>query len=150
VVARDPGRTPRVLDREAVGLLRAAVAAGDRTVDVYLDLERLVVVTVRDGVCDPDDLDPEEVDRDEERFAEIPVITEIDEYLLMQEFVEERDERRVTALLDGRQGANARFLTRLARQAPDALADWEAHRRAHVAELVAGWLRDLGVEPQGA
>lgn len=136
----------RALDPQAVALLRDAVAAGDPSVDVYLDVERLVVVKVRDGVCDPDDLVAEEVEADEERFAEIPVVTEIDEYLLMQEFVEERDEKRVTALLDGRAGANARFLKRLAKQAPDALADWEAVRRTHVTELVAEWLRDLGVE----
>lgn len=140
--------TARVLDPQAVELLRAAVAAGDKSVDVYLDCERLVVVRVRDGVCDPDDLDADTVEEDEERFAEIPVVTEIDEFLLMQDFVEERDEKRVTALLDARQGANARFLKRLAKQAPDALADWEAFRAAHIHRLVDDWLDELGVRTQ--
>ena len=135
----------RELDRQAVEILRAAVAAGDRTVDVYLDCERLIVVKVKDGVCRPADLEASDVDEDEERFAEIPVVTRIDEYLLMHEFVEERDEKRVTALLDTRAGANERFLKQLAKQAPEALADWEAFLAAHIDEVVADWLEELGV-----
>ena len=137
--------SPSSLDSQAAGLLRAAVAEGDKTVDVYLDLERLIVVKVKDGRCHPDDLDAGAVEEDEVRFAEIPVITEIDEHLLMQDFVDERDEKRVTACLDDRVGANARFLKRLGKQAPDALADWEAYRAAHVERLVAEWLAELGV-----
>jgi hypothetical protein len=136
----------RTLDAQAVELLRTAVATGDKTVDVYLDVERLVVVKVKDGRCVPEDLDADTVETDEERFAEIPVITEIDEHLLMQDFVDDRDEKRVTACLDDRVGANARFLKRLSKQAPDALPDWEAYRTAHVAQLVAEWLDELGVE----
>ncbi len=142
-----------VLDRQAVEVLRAAAAAGDRTVDVYLDRERLVVVKVKNGVCTPGDLDPRDVERDEERFAEIPVVTNITEYLWMQDFVEEhvesRGDQRVAAFLDGRAGANARFLKRLAEQAPAVLADWVAFRAARIDEMTRDWLRDLGVCPAG-
>ena len=135
----------RKLDRQAVDLLRAAVVAGDKTVDVYLDRERLVIVKVKDGLCKPDDLDAKQVEEDEARFAEIPVITRIGEYLWMQDFVEERDEKRVTALLDSRAGANERFLKQLTTQAPDALPDWEAYRETRIDEMAAEWFEGLGV-----
>ena len=135
----------RRLDPASLELLRRAVEAGDPGVDVYLDLHTLHVVTVRDGRCEPEDLDAGAVEEDEERFAEIPVVTTTAEFLWMQDFVEDHDERRVTSCLDSRKGANERFLKRLSKQAPDVLPAWGAFRTARVLELVDDWLDELGV-----
>jgi len=137
---------PAALERKAVEVLLKAVTTGDKTLDVYLDTERLVVVKVRDGQCVPAEFVADEVENDEERFAEIPVVTTIDEFLFMQDFVEEHDDRRVTGFLDSRAGANARFLKQLAKQAPEGLAAWEAYRTRRIGELVDEWFAELGVE----
>ena len=137
---------PERLARKAVEVLLAAAATGDKSLDVYLDTERLVVVKVRDGCCVPADLVADEVEKDEARFAEIPVVTLIDEYLWMRDFVEEVGDSRIAGFLDGRAGANARFLKQLAKQAPEGLAAWEAYRTRRVAEMVDEWFAELGVE----
>ena len=131
---------------EELAALRAAVAAGDPAVDVYLDVAERRVVRVKDGVCDPEDLDADAVERDEARYAEIPVVTTTDEYLWMQDFAEDYGDRRVASFLDGRKGANARFLKRLVKQTPDAMAAWETYRAGRIEALVEEWLEELGVE----
>ncbi len=134
-----------ILDVQAADLLRKATAVGDATLDVYLDTERLVVVKVKDGQCVPADLVADDVEKNEDRFAEIPVVTTMDEYLWMQDFVEDLGERRITGLLDGRSGANARFLKQLGKQAPETLAAWEAYRTERVAAMVNEWFVALGI-----
>ncbi len=134
----------RQLQPAARALLRTSIEAGDPTVDVYLDCETLHVVKVRDGRCSPGDLIAGDVENDEERFAEIPVVTTTEEFLWMQEFVEAYGNKRVAHFLDGRKGANQRFLKRLVKQTPDALAAWQAFRTARVDELCAEWLAELG------
>jgi len=133
------------LEAKALAVLRKAVAVGEPLVGVYLETERLLVVKVKDGRCVPDEFDAETVERDEARFAEIPVVTTSDEYLWMRDFVDERGEKRIAALLDGRAGANARFLKRLGKQAPDVLAEWESFRTRCIHELVDDWLGELGI-----
>ena len=44
------------LEAKAVEVLCRAAAVGDKTIDVYLDTERLNVVKVKDGQCVPEDL----------------------------------------------------------------------------------------------
>ena len=134
------------LEPKAVEVFLAAAATGDKSIDIYLDVERLNVVKVKDGRCVPEDLDADEVERDEARFAEIPVVTLIDEYLWMEDFVEEQGDARIAGFLDGRAGANARFLKQLSKQAPEGLAAWEAYRTRRVAGMVDEWFVELGVE----
>jgi len=133
------------LERGGRQALLEAVAAGDAAVAVYLDLHTGRVLKVRAGVCSEPGLRAEDLERDEERFAEAPTATVVDDYLWAQEFVEQRGERRVTALLDGRKGAPGRFARQLAKAAPDVLPDWERHRAARIADLVDGWLREVGL-----
>ena len=133
------------LAEKAVALLRRAVGESDPLIGTYVDLERVIVVRVKDGQCVPDDLDADQVEDDDARFAEVPIVTTSDEFLWMRDFVEEHGDRRVAGFLDGRSGANARFLKQLRKQAPDALEAWETYRTKCVHELVDAWLATLGV-----
>ena len=57
------------LAEKAVALLRRAVGESDPLIGTYVDLERVIVVRVKDGQCVPDDLDADEVEANEKRFA---------------------------------------------------------------------------------
>ena len=124
--------------------LCAAFAAGDPTVAYYLDRSRRGVVRVADGRADVQYVTAQEVEDDEDRFVEIPAVTVTDDFVWMQEFVEETDDPRIARLLDLKKGATKRFVKALPQAGPDAVDAWRVFRtgrlRSRAAEWLAEWL----------
>jgi hypothetical protein len=131
-------------DKDLATLVRDAYVADDPEAAWYLDRAGGRVVRVSHGATDDPELTAEEVERDYERWAEIPALTESELHEWMEEFVEERADPRVTALLDERQGANERFVEHLAQTDAAAFAAWKAFHAARVAAAIAAWRAELG------
>lgn len=119
--------------------LREAFTATDPEAAWYFDRDEERVVRVSHGTTSIPDLPAEDVEEDELRYAEIPAITESEVHLWMEEFVEGHPDPKVAALLDERQGANARFLAKLAAADPAAFEQWKTFHAARVDETVAAW-----------
>jgi hypothetical protein len=124
--------------------LREAFTADDPEAAWYFDRDMERVVRVAGGATDVPDLPAEEVEGDEERYVEIPPITEIETHEWMESFVEACGDEKVASLLDERQGANARFVAKLEKSDPAALIAWKAFHAARVAETVAAWRAEIG------
>jgi hypothetical protein len=123
--------------------LREAFTTDDPEAAWYFDRDMERVVRVAHGGTNIPDLAAEDVEGDEDRFAEIPPITEIETHAWMEEFVEACGDEKVAALLDERQGANERFVAKLATGDPAALIAWKAFHAARVAETVAAWRAEI-------
>jgi hypothetical protein len=124
--------------------LREAFTADDPEAAWYFDRDMERVVRVAGGATNIPDLKAADVEDDEDRFAEIPPITEIDAHAWMEAFVEACGDEKVASLLDERVGANARFLAKLAASDPAAMIAWKAFHAARVAETVAAWRSEIG------
>ncbi len=110
----------------------------------YLDLEHRRVVRVRGGVVSDPDLAPEDVDTQETRFVEIPAVTRGEEFLWMQDFLDEHPEIGASVRLDRRQDGDARFVKALERAAEGAPDAWRAFRRERLLEVASDWLGRTG------
>lgn len=119
--------------------IRDAFTAVDPEAAWYFDRDLERVVRVAAGATSIPDLPAEDVEEDEDRYVEIPTVTEGETHAWMEDFVEACGDERVAALLDERQGANARFLSKLAASDPAAHMAWKAFHAARVAEAVAAW-----------
>ena len=131
--------------------LRRAVADAFRATDSatawYLDRAKLRVVHVRHGEVSDPLLDAADVEDDELRFVEIPAVTEAEIHEWMAEFVIEYGDPKVTACLDEKKGANARFELRLTSRAPDALVAWHKFLHERVLAAAAAWTERSLSEP---
>jgi len=123
--------------------LREAFTAVDPVAAWYFDRDMERVVRVADGATNIPDLTAEDVEDDENRYVEIPTVTESETHAWMEAFVEACGDEKVASLLDERQGANARFLAKLAASDPAALIAWKAFHAARVAEAVAAWRAEI-------
>jgi len=124
--------------------LQEAFTAVDPEAAWYFDRALERVVRVARGATNIPDLPAEDVEDDEERFAEIPTVTEGDTHAWMEAFVEACGDEKVASYLDERQGANARFLAKLEKADPAAMIAWRAFHAARVAETVAAWRAEIG------
>lgn len=118
--------------------LREAFTADDPESAWYFDRVAERVVRLAHGATNIPDLPAQDVEEDDDRYLEIPAVTEGELHDWIERFVEGEDDAQIAVLLDERQGANARFLKRLAGQS-DAFARWTAFRAARVAEAVEEW-----------
>lgn len=119
--------------------LREAFTAADPEAAWYLDRDEDRVVRVSHGTTNIPDLPAEDVEDAEDRYAEIPALTESDVHLWMEQFVEAHADPKVATFLDERQGANERFLAKLAAANPAAFAEWKAFHVARLDETIAAW-----------
>ncbi len=124
--------------------LRDAFTADDPEAAWYFDRAMERVVRVSHGATNIPDLAADDVENDEERYVEIPTIAESELHGWMEEFVEARGDERVASCLDERQGANARFVKRLAEADAAALVAWKEFGAARVAAAVAAWRAEIG------
>lgn len=124
--------------------LREAFTADDPEAAWYLDLEEDRVVRVCRGATNIPDLPARDVEDDEERYAEIPAVTESELHLWMEEFAEDHPDPKVAELLDEKQGANGRFLSKLEKRLPEAFAQWKAYRAARTQTALDTWRAGLG------
>jgi hypothetical protein len=124
--------------------LRDAFTADDPEAAWYFDRDMDRVVRVAHGATNIPDLLAADVEEHEDRFVEIPPITEHETHEWMENFVEACGDEKVASFLDERQGANARFLSKLAASDPAALIAWKAFHAARVAETVAAWRAEIG------
>jgi hypothetical protein len=124
--------------------LREAFTTDDPEAAWYFDRDMERVVRVAHGATNIPDLPAQDVEDDEDRFAEIPPITEIETHEWMEAFVDACGDDKVASLLDERQGANERFVAKLAASDPAALIAWKAFLAARVAETVAAWRAEIG------
>ena len=124
--------------------LREAFTAADPEAAWYFDRVAERVVRVSHGLTNIPDLPAHDVEDDEHRYAEIPALLESDVHAWMEEFVEDFGDAKVAALLDERQGANARFAKKLEAANPVAFAAWTAFRRGRVELALADWRAGLG------
>lgn len=133
---RPPGDAP---EPDLGTQLREAFTATDPEAAWYFDRAMERVVRVSHGATNIPDLPAEDVEEDEHRYAEIPAITESEVHLWMEEFVEAHPDPKVAALLDERQGANARFVAKLEAANPAAFAEWKSFHAARVEDAIAVW-----------
>ena len=124
--------------------LREAFVADDPEAAWYFDRAEERVVRVAHGETDIPELPAEEVEEDDERYVEIPAVTDSELHDWIEEFVDEQSDPAIAALLDERQDANARFLQRLAATNAAAFVQWKAFHERHVDEAIAGWRESLG------
>jgi hypothetical protein len=136
-------RSPDSREPDLDAQLREAFTADDPEAAWYFDRAMDRVVRVAQGATNIPDLPAQDVEDDEGRYAEIPALTDGELHEWIEQFVEERDDPAVTALLDERVGANARFLKRLAGNEA-AYAAWKAFHARRVAEALAAWRAGLG------
>lgn len=122
--------------------LAEAFESSDSEAAWYYDRLRRRVVSVRHGETNFPELDASEVEEDEERFVDVPVVFESDVHAWIEEFVEEAADPAVAACFDARQGATARFPEALGRRAPEALPRWNTRRRGRVLERVDAFLAE--------
>lgn len=110
----------------------------------YLDTGLARVLEVRDGiVVEDEELSPDEVDRDEGRFVEIPAATTTDEHEWLEAFQEAHGADWPSIRLDERAGANQRFLKALRKAQPDAHTVWSRFRVERLRELAREWLAQV-------
>ena len=124
--------------------LREAFTASDPEAAWYFDRGMERVVRVAHGATNIPDLPAQDVEEDESRYLEIPTITDGETHAWMTEFVEARGDERTSSCLDERQGANARFVKKLAAADPAALAAWKEFHAGRVMETVAAWRTEIG------
>lgn len=122
--------------------LRDAVEDDDPLTNYYVDRRTGRVVTVRDGYVDEPGLEADEIEDDERRFVEAPLLLPSTEHLWRMDFVDEIGERRVSRALDHKQGAAQRFVQRLAKLDPDLVGRWRKYRRERITELVADFMTE--------
>jgi uncharacterized protein UPF0158 len=125
-------------------LLREAFTAEDPEAAWYLDLGEPRVVRVSHGTTSIPDLSAEEVEEHGERYVEVPAVTESELHLWIEDFVEERADPKVAALLDEKHGANARFLAKLAKADAAAFDAWKRFHGARVDAAIAAWRAESG------
>jgi hypothetical protein len=130
------GKDPRDLRTQLIEAFQAA----DSAVAWYLDRDEDRVVWVKGPKVSDETLTAKQVDEDEERFLEVPPVFESDVHDWMTEFAEEHSDAKVTACLDHKAGANARFLMRLEKRSAAALTEWRRFRLAKIGEAVDAWL----------
>lgn len=123
--------------------LRDAYLADDSEAAWFLDRAEPRVVRVSHGETNIPDLTADEVEGDESRYAELPVLTESELHEWMEDFVGAHPDSRVAPLLDERLGANKRFVERLAESVPEAHKEWRAFHAAHVAAALTQWREAL-------
>jgi len=140
-VRRRSGDAP---EPDLAARLLEAFTAVDPEAAWYFDRDMERVVRVADGATNIPDLPAEDVEDDEDRYVEIPTVTDGETHAWMEDFVEACGDERVAALLDERLGANARFLAKLATSDAAALIAWKAFHAARVAETVAAWRAEIG------
>ena len=124
--------------------LQEAFTAVDPEAAWYFDRVLARVVRVSHGATNVPELPAADVEDDEERYVEIPTVTEGDTHAWMEAFVEACGDEKVASYLDEKHGANARFLARLAKSDPAAMIAWRAFHAARVAETVAAWRAEIG------
>ena len=124
--------------------LREAFTADDPEAAWYLDLGEPRVVRVSHGTTSIPDLSAEEVEEHEERYVEVPAVTDGELHQWIEDFVEERADPRVTSLLDEKHGANARFLAKLAAADAAAFDAWKRLHAARVDAAIAAWRAESG------
>jgi hypothetical protein len=134
----------KVSEPDVAALLREAFTADDPEAAWYLDLGEPRVVRVSHGTTSIPDLSAEDVEEHEERYVEVPAITDSELHLWIEEFVEERADPKVAALLDEKHGANARFLAKLAAADAAAFAAWKAFHAARLGAAIAAWREEIG------
>jgi hypothetical protein len=120
-----------------------AVAMGtfDALASWYVDRSLRRVLEVREGqVVQDEELGPEEVDRDEDRFVEIPAVTTTDEHEWLEDFQDLHGSDWPGIRIDERAGANQRFLKALRKAHPDAHTQWSRFRGEKLRERAAEWL----------
>ncbi len=125
-------------------LLREAFTAEDPEAAWYLDLAEPRVVRVSHGTTSIPDLLAEDVEEHEERYVEVPAVTDSELHLWIEDFVEERADPKVTALLDEKQGANARFLKKLAAADAAAFDAWKRFHAGRVSAAIVAWRAEIG------
>jgi hypothetical protein len=137
-------RTPEPApEKDLETQLRDAYLADDPEAAWFLDRAEPRVVRVSHGATNIPDLTAQGVEDDEERYAELPVLTDSELHEWMEDFVAESPDPKVAQLLDERLGANKRFIARLAETHPDAFAQWKAFHAARVASALAAWREGL-------
>jgi len=134
----------KATEPEVATLLREAFTAEDPEAAWYLDLVEPRVVRVSHGTTSIPDLSAEDVEEHEERYVEVPAITDSELHFWIEDFVEERADPKVTALLDEKQGANARFLKKLAAADEAAFAAWKAFHASRVGAAITAWRAEIG------
>ena len=125
-------------------LLREAFTADDPEAAWYLDKDEPRVVRISHGTTSIPDLLAEDVEEHEERYVEVPAVTDSQLHLWIEDFVEERADAKVTALLDEKHGANARFLKKLAAADAAAFDAWKKFHRARVDAAIVAWRAEIG------
>ena len=134
----------KVSEPDVAALLREAFTADDPEAAWYLDLVEPRVVRVSHGTTNIPDLLAEDVEEHEERYVEVPAVTDGELHLWIEEFVEEHADPKVAALLDEKLGANARFLAKLAAADAAALGAWKRFHAARVDAAIAAWRAEIG------
>ena len=129
--------------------LAEAFEASDAESAWYLDRLRRRVISVRRGETSDPELSAREVEEDEDRFVEVPIVREADVHEWIADFVQERDDAVVASCLDERKDSNARFVAALGRRRPEAVPLWNRFRRARVLDRVDAWLDEVEA-PGGA
>ncbi len=137
------GAKPGTDAQDVDARLRDAFTADDPEAAWYLDRDVPRVVRVFHGATDVPELTADEVEEHAERYVEVPALTDGELHAWIEDFVDERAEPSVAALLDERQGANARFLRELEARDPAGFAAWTAFHRRRVDEAIAAWRREL-------
>ena len=124
--------------------LREAFTAEDPEAAWYLDLGEPRVVRVSHGTTNIPDLSAQDVEEHEERYVEVPAVTESELHEWIEDFVEEHADANVAALLDEKHGANARFLRKLAAADSSAFEAWKRFHAARVDAAIAAWRAEIG------
>lgn len=136
-------RAPRTRHEEERPLpeqVADAMLATDSETAWYLDRGCARVVWVKKGQSSDPEIPARDVEDDEERFVEVPALTEGEIHGWMEDFAEACGDPAVDAALDDREGANARFEAAVAALPGGRAAEWHRHRRAEALRAAAAWL----------
>jgi len=106
----------------------------------YYDRREARVVVLRDGRSNEPGLDAEAVEKDEQRFVEIPAVTRAEEHVWLEEFQDAHGADWPHIRLDLRKGSGERFLKALTKNRPEVLTIWEAFRGERLLELAREWI----------
>ncbi len=128
---------------DTVPALAEAMGTFDSLAAWYLDRAETRVVVVRDGRASEPDLDVACIDKDEERFVEVPAVTRAVEHEWLEDFQEAHGADWPHIRLDLRKGSGERFLKALKKSRPETIATWEAFRGARLLALAREWLDSL-------